>query len=210
MKKIVAIIIFLVAYTGLLIGVCFIYIGIKDTNMLNSADNKIDENNERFQKKKIDALDKIIAYGPSNATNSGNAIHYKELEQSKIIANDDLSQIKAWLSRDNNFDLYKKVYTFQLYFGIKDETDYIYITISENENVSFLFQSDLEYTFKSIVDEFYSKYNVIVAESELTKAQYDSANNLETGIIINYIKYQDSIYISYLYQTEGKAYVVNH
>lgn len=188
---------------GIFILLVITFLSIFLTSLIYKKNNKTDDynvsNEIEYMKQDIDVFDRLIAYGPKNNTMLGYRINYSIIANSSIISDEDLAILKE--SGEHG--------QLCIYFGIKNNQDYIYI-FEPTMKIDYLFKSNLNYSFLSIIDDFKSTYNIELNQEYLNEIKYDDAGNLYSGLIINFIKNDEGIYnIAYLANYNGKCYVIN-
>ena len=158
-------------------------------------------------------FDKTIAWGPELASGM---IKYDVISKSNLLSEEDkvvLLNYKASIKQTYpDHDV-----SFQIGFGIKNNKDYIYLIdyigydreLEKEINNTFLFESNLSYSFESIVDEFELMLDAELSDDYLNSSYYDNQNLLTTGIIIGFLE-NDGLYQEYyMVKLDGEIFVVN-
>ena len=158
-------------------------------------------------------FDKTIAWGPELASGM---IKYDVISKSNLLNEEDKAVLLEYKTS------IKQTYpthdvSFQIAFGIKNNKDYIYLIdyigydreLEKEINNTFIFESNLSYSFESIVDEFELMLDAELSDDYLNSSYYDNQNLLTTGIIIGFLE-NDGLYQEYyMVKLDGEIFVVN-
>lgn len=160
-----------------------------------------------YPNKNIPECEKFIAYYPRVGVYTDNNIVLK----SNILKSQDKREM------ENYYKLLKQhgspVNDFTISFIIKDNQDVIYISkyldnaYLESHGIEheFYYESNLEYSFVSIVNDFYDLYGVNLNDEFL-----DGEISNNEGIFIGFSKNPSEEYVPYYYIIwEGKMLVLN-
>lgn len=137
-------------------------------------------------------FDKTIAWGPELASGM---IKYDVISKSNLLNEEDKAVLLEYKTSVNQKYPNHEV-SFQIAFGIKNNKDYIYlidylgydIELEKEINNTFLFESNLPYSFESIVNRSELLLNMELTDEFLNSSYYDGQNLLASGIIIGFVE----------------------
>lgn len=158
-------------------------------------------------------FDKMIAFGPDNANGT---IKLSVINKSDLLSSEDKQTLIEYETS------IKETYpnhlvNFQIAFGIKDNKDYIYLIdycgydekLKKAVYNEFLLESNLKYSFESLVSEFETKTGKEMTSDFLNSAYYDDQNLLSSGIIIGFIEVNGFYQEYYYVKLDGEVFVNN-
>ena len=158
-------------------------------------------------------FDKLIVWGPELASGT---IKFDVIYKSNLLNKSDKSSLLEYKTS------IEKVYSnhnvsFQIAFGVKDNKDYIYLIdylgydnkLKKDVNNIFFFESNLSYSFESIINEFELQINKELSNVFLNSCYYDDQNLLTSGIIIGFIEVDDFYQEYYILKLDGEVYIIN-
>ena len=154
-------------------------------------------------------FDKIICFGPEVFNE-----HYTVdvILSSSIISEDDKNILSAYCAEQNEIQPGYVTY-FNIHFGIKDGKDNVLICSLndpvKNQGKLFNFDSNLEYSFESIISELEIMTNTKFTDEFLAKSKYENFKQV-MGIVLDFNLNDEGIYVPY-YKViiNDKVYVLN-
>ena len=158
-------------------------------------------------------FDNLIAFGPESASGTIklgviNKSHLLSDESKQILAEYETSIKKTYPSH---------TISFQIAFGIKNNKDYIYLidycgydnSLKKEVWNEFLFESNLNYSFESIVNEFELQIGKELTDEYLNSSYYDDQNLLSSGIIIGFTEVDGRYQEYYMVKLDGELFVIS-
>ncbi len=154
-------------------------------------------------------FDKIICFGPEVFNE-----HYTVdvILSSNIISEDDKNILSAYCAEQNEIQPGYVTY-FNIHFGIKDGKDQVLICAlndpGKNQGKLFNFDSNLEYSFESIISDLEIMTNTKFTDEFLAKSKYENYKQV-MGIVLDFNLNDEGIYVPY-YKVivDDKVYVLN-
>ena len=158
-------------------------------------------------------IDQIIAWGPEKADGT---FDLSIILRSNLISEDDKQKLKNYETE------IKKIYPihsvmFQIALGIKDGKDIIYlidrcgydIKLEKTVYNVFIFNSNLPYSFDTLVNDFEELSGKELTNDFLNKSHYDDQRLQEYGIILAFIKKDEQYQEYYILKLEGNVFILN-
>lgn len=145
-------------------------------------------------------VDELIAFGPDH---SRNLFKSDIVFKSNIISEEDKSILKGY--EENG---YSNLF-YNMYFGVKDGVDVICLHHLDKPFDILVFESNLNYSFQSIIDDFELQSNTELSMEFLTYSQLDSMGREDAGIIIYFNEVNSTFIPYYISIIQEKAYVVS-
>lgn len=174
---------------------------INNTNSANSLPGSIypGKYDEKDLKKQFD---EFVAFG-SRLLNTHYTINL--LLRTNLITDNAKEELKDFLTNNNISDSYCNVY-----LGIKDNTDIVSICTLTEPYETFVFTSNLDYSFKDIIIDFEMFCGHKLSQEYLLGRCLDELILEETrGILVGFTNV-DGLYVAYYQATiDGKTYTVN-
>lgn len=123
-----------------------------------------------------------------------------------LLNDNSKEELKNFLIQNNISDTY-----CNLYFGIKDNVDIIEVhTLMKPDYPMFTFESNLDYSFKDIIDDFEASSKETLTQEFLLDAKYDNLLNEQTeGILIKFNNVNGMYVVYYQSTINGKTYTLN-
>ena len=158
-------------------------------------------------------FDQIIAFGPEASTGS---FGIDVILKSNLLKEEDKETLKEY-QEDTKKTSPNHEIAFQVCLGIKDGKDYVYLIdycgydkkLDKEVINTFLFESNLSYSFNTIVTSF-EKENVIeLSNAFLNSSIYDSQNKLVSGIILDFIESENGFEENYVIKYDNKLLSMN-
>ncbi len=154
-------------------------------------------------------FEKVICFGPEVAK----CLYKSEIIfNSNIIKEEDKNILKEYLDEQKKIKPGHVNY-FQICFGIKDGKDIVFLgdlsPAGKHGAELFIFESNLDYTFESILVDFENMTNTELTDDFLEASKYENGKQV-MGIILNFNQNEEGIYIPY-YKViiDDKVYVLN-
>lgn len=114
------------------------------------------------------------------------------------------------LSYKNEYYKERNYEYFNIYLGKKDDKDIVYLFPLGEPNISFIFESKLDYKFKDIINEFEILCGDNLNKDFLYGKEFDNALRKETmGIILSFKRVDDKYIPYYTMELKDKVYVVD-
>ena len=158
-------------------------------------------------------IDQIIAFGPEKADGT---FDLSVILRSNLINEEDKQELKNYETE------IKKTYPshnvrFQIALGIKDGKDIIYlidgcgydIELEKTVNSVFIFNSNLSYSFDTLVNDFEELTGKELTNDFLNKSHYDDQHLQEYGIILAFIEKDEQYQEYYILKLEGNVFILN-
>lgn len=158
-------------------------------------------------------FDNLIAFGPESASGT---IKLEVINKSNLLS-DKSKQILAEYETSIKKTYPSHAVSFQIAFGTKNNVDYIYLidycgydnNLGKEVRNEFLFESNLNYSFDSIVNEFELQIGKELTDEFLNSAYYDDQNLLSSGIVIGFIEVDGLYQEYYIVKLDGEIFVIN-
>ena len=154
-------------------------------------------------------FDKVICFGPEVF----NKLYTVDIIlSSNIISEDDKSILSAYCEEQKEIKPGFVTY-FNIHFGIKDGKDQVLISAlndpGKNIGKAFNFDSNLEYSFESIISDLEIMTNTKFTDDFLAKSKYENYKQV-MGIVLDFNLNDEGIYVPY-YKViiDDKVYVLN-
>ena len=223
-KKIILIIFIIFFFTStLIVGTIIIKKAIYRYNNYTEYIKLYEKEALIFKKQVLGDDYQIIAFA-SGSTDSQiyrlpqDRIYIDIIQGANIISDDDLQVLFDSINYQKSLKpvdvITRFINYYVIYFVEKGNEDYIYLYNPFFPSEKFLFKSNLNYSFKSIVDDFKAQYNINLSNDFLNSSIYDENGRLTSGIMIKTILVgsNDGIEqynLSYIVKYEGKIYSIN-
>ena len=145
-------------------------------------------------------IDKFIAFGPDRATNLFTS---DLILKSNIISDSDKDVLRNYEKNE-----YPNLF-YNLYFGIKDGKDVVCLHHLGKPYNIIVFESDLDYSFQSIVEEFELQSGITLSDDFLNSSELDSMNKQMGGIVISFNEVDSIFEPFFIAFIDGKTYLVS-
>lgn len=161
-------------------------------------EKKYSDNGNRLTEQEIkEKFDVFFAYG------IGDNLTLSTLDvilQSNIISDIDKDVLLDYKNKSNN-----KYNDFGVYLGKKDNKDIVFLTSLNDSNISFIFNSNLSYSYQDVINEFIKKSN----NDNIQDYGYSSNEFSEDIEIVVLFKKVNDLYVPYYtMELNGKVYIV--
>lgn len=145
-------------------------------------------------------IDKFIAFGPDRSTN---------LFTSNIILKSNIiSETDKDVLRNYEGNGYSNLF-YNLYFGAKDGKDMIFLHHLGKPYDILIFDSNLDYSFQSIIDDFELQSGIALTNEFLLSSRLDSTNKQVGGIIISFNEIDGILQPLFTSFIDNKTYIVS-
>lgn len=192
---------------------CFIYTVVISIitvlltlSTINMIKNKKDSSQNKMEYKKLDderlsiIFDDFFAYG-SGKMNTYFTINL--LLKSNLIKEEAKEELVTFLNEQDLSNANCKVY-----LGVKDNVDIVEILTIKPYKV-FTFESNLDYSFKEVIEEFEESSGEKLTKEFVLDSLYDSLLYEETKGIILRFSNNEGLYVAYYQSTiNGKIYTI--
>lgn len=150
--------------------------------------------------------DKILVTMFDVFVSFGEEMKSEILFNSNIISDDDISKLKQYLNANNKNDNQ----WFNIHIGIKDGKDVIYVKHLSRPYNLFMFDSNLDYEFQTIIDKFELLCGETLTQEFLMEREFDNALQVSYGGIDMFFKDDGVIYVPYyILNINGKSFVLD-
>ena len=171
--------------------------------------NSLKKNNPDWEP----VFDKMFAFGPEGVSST---IILDVIEASNLLNSEDKQTLLIY--EENIKNTYPNhVVSFQIALGIRNDIDYIYLidycgydnNLGKEVINTFIFKSNLDYSFLSIIDEFEIQIGKELTDEFLNSSYYDNQNALSSGIILGFTQDNDTYQEYYIVKLDGNVYLVS-
>jgi hypothetical protein len=187
---------FMMAFLGIL---CLFlgFIGVENIRYANIRD--IDTGKVAYELIQEGYMDQVIAFGP---TDYRQLFTIEQIINAQLLRESEVLEVKNYYaSQEPKWYIFQRTTYFNIHMGIKDQQDIIIITHLFKPYRMFIIESPLNYTFRSIVEEFETLSGQTLSEDFLHNRYQYSNPEIYSGISMNIIQNEETQRMEVIYRS---------
>jgi hypothetical protein len=145
-----------------------LFMSILQIHANSHRENVLSTNKDAFSLIELAYFDQCIAFGSSN---SSQLFGLNDIISLGLLSEQDEQHLQTFEKNHRKQNQTSFVaYQYLLYFGVKDQKDVIVIMLLQDSKERFVYESNLDYRFQSIVDELETITNTIFSANFLNNS----------------------------------------